>query len=97
MFPRGSTGYSVLDIYPHVVLVKQIDIISLFDGSFVEVTDRFTGVCSGRSIDVVGVDSILDVFGSMLGPGIKNLLVGLGVGDRGTELRSLGCGRSSTS
>jgi len=59
-------------------------------------TDLFTGKCSCGSIDVVWVDSIFDVVSSMLGPSIESLLVGLGVGDRGTELRSLRCGGSST-
>ena len=97
MFPLGSTGGSILYIDPHVVLVEQVDVISLFDGSFIKMTDLFTGKCSCGSIDVVWVNSILDVFGSMLGPSIESLLVGLGMGDRGTELRRLGCGGSSTS
>ena len=43
MFPPGSTGCGVFNIDPHVILVEQIDIISLFDGSFVKVSDLFTG------------------------------------------------------
>lgn len=58
-------------------------------------SELFTGINSGRGVHVVGVDSILDVIGSVLGPSIESLLVclgSLGVGDRGTELGSLGFG-----
>jgi hypothetical protein len=53
-------------------------------------TELFSGIYGGRSINVVGVDSVLDVLGSMLGPSLESLLVAeLGGRDRGTKLGSL--------
>lgn len=80
MFPPGSTGCGVFNIDPHVILVEQIDIISLFDGSFVKVSDLFTGENGWRGVHVVWVESGFDG----LSPRIESLLVGLGIGDRGT-------------
>ena len=98
MFPGGSTSGGILDHDPHVSLVEKVDVISLFDSSFGEMMDpnflttfsvRMTAsllacVGCGWSIEVVGVDSILNVGCSMLSPSIESLLVDLNLGDRGT-------------